>query len=182
MVIVWLFTLNSSIIDNVLPWLINLIVLQAVCCTDGKHCCPGGTTCDVSSGKCNRGDLTVVDWIEKVPAIITDVICPDGQSKCQTGQTCCKMATGDYGCCPIPKVRLMPLFNYLSFIILFLRLMIWKSVVRAPDNFQVQRLITPYFWKWWVFAYFLCTVVLSTSEKIAYMYMFKIMFDTSVIQ
>jgi hypothetical protein len=77
---------------------------------------------------------------------------------------------------------LMPLFNYLSFIILFLRLMIWKSVVRAPDNFQVQRLITPYFWKWWVFAYFLCTVVLSTSEKIAYMYTFKIMFDTSVIQ
>jgi hypothetical protein len=53
---------------------------------------------------------------------------------------------------------------------------------RAPDNFQVQRVITPYFWKWWVFAYFLCTVVLSTSEKIAYMYTFKIMFDTSVIQ
>ena len=83
--------------------MINLIVLQAVCCTDGKHCCPEGTTCDVSSGKCNRGDLTVVDWVEKVPAIITDVICPDGQSKCQTGQTCCKLATGDYGCCPIPK-------------------------------------------------------------------------------
>jgi hypothetical protein len=91
--------------------LINLIVLQAVCCTDGKHCCPEGTTCDVSSGKCNRGDLAVVDWVEKVPAIITDVVCPDGQSKCQTGQTCCKLATGDYGCCPIPKVRLMPLFN-----------------------------------------------------------------------
>jgi hypothetical protein len=30
--------------------------------------------------------------------------------------------------------------------------------------------------------YFLCTVVLSTSEKIAYMYTFKIRFDTSVIQ
>jgi hypothetical protein len=42
--------------------------------------------------------IAVVDWIEKVPAIITDVICPDGQSKCQTGQTCCKLATGDYGC------------------------------------------------------------------------------------
>ena len=54
--------------------------------------------------------------------------------------------------------------------------------VRAPDHFQVQRVITHYFWKRWVFAYFLCTVVLSTSEKIAYMYTFKIMFDTSVIQ
>jgi hypothetical protein len=32
------------------------------------------------------------------------------------------------------------------------------------------------------FAYFLCTAVLSTSEKIAYMYTFKIMFDTNVIQ
>jgi hypothetical protein len=51
---------------------------------------------------------------------------------------------------------------------------------RAPDNFQAQRVITPYFWKWWVFAYFLCTVVLSASEKIAYT--FNIMFDTSVIQ
>ena len=57
-----------------------------------------------------------------------------------------------------------------------------KCLSRAPDNFQVQRVITPYFWKWCIFAYFLCTVVLSTSEKIAYMYTFKIMFDTSVIQ
>ena len=56
------------------------------------------------------------------------------------------------------------------------------TLIRAPDNFQVQRVITSYFWKWWVFAYFLCTVVLSTSEKITYMYTFKIMFDTSVIQ
>jgi hypothetical protein len=56
------------------------------------------------------------------------------------------------------------------------------NINRAPDNFQVQRVITPYFWIWWVFAYFLYTVVLSTSEKIAYMYTFKIMFDTSVIQ
>jgi hypothetical protein len=53
---------------------------------------------------------------------------------------------------------------------------------KAPDNFQVQRVITPYFLKWWVFAYFLCTVVLITSQKIAFMYTFKIMFDTSVIQ
>ena len=55
-----------------------------------------------------------------------------------------------------------------------------KKDKKIKDNFQVQRVITPYFWKWCVFAYFLCTVVLSTSEKIAYMYTF--MFDTSVIQ
>ena len=81
-----------------------MFFLQAVCCTDGKHCCPEGTTCDVSQGKCNRGDLTVLDWYEKVPAIVKNVVCPDGQSECKTGQTCCKLSTGNYGCCPIPKV------------------------------------------------------------------------------
>ena len=57
--------------------------------------------------------------------------------------------------------------NLYRFIILIMRL----------KRSDIQRVITPYFWKWWVFAYFLCTVVLSTSEKIAYMYTF--MFDTS---
>ncbi|VDI48807.1 Hypothetical predicted protein, partial [Mytilus galloprovincialis] len=77
---------------------------KAVCCTDGKHCCPEGTTCDVSSGKCNRGEIAVMDWFEKVPANVGSVKCPDGQSECKTGQTCCKLASGQYGCCPIPKV------------------------------------------------------------------------------
>ncbi|VDI48805.1 Hypothetical predicted protein [Mytilus galloprovincialis] len=62
---------------------------KAVCCTDGKHCCPEGTTCDVSSGKCNRGEIAVMDWFEKVPANVGSVKCPDGQSECKTGQTCC---------------------------------------------------------------------------------------------
>jgi hypothetical protein len=30
-----------------------------------------------------------------------------------------------------------------------LQTLTWPT--RAPDNFQVQRVITPYFWKWWVF-------------------------------
>ena len=37
---------------------------------------------------------------------------------------------------------------------------------RAPDNFQVQGVITPYFWKWWVFAYFLCTVVSLLQKRL----------------
>ena len=57
-----------------------------------------------------------------------------------------------------------------------------KNDTELQIIFKSKPVITPYFWKWWVFAYFLCTVVLSTSEKIAYMYTFKIMFDTSVIQ
>jgi hypothetical protein len=55
-------------------------------------------------------------------------------------------------------------------------LWLYKTVINDVKSLQ------PYFWKWWVFAHFLCTVVLSTSEKIAYMSTFKIMFDTSVIQ
>ncbi|XP_061185990.1 multiple epidermal growth factor-like domains protein 6 isoform X9 [Saccostrea echinata] len=80
-------------------------VPNAVCCSDGKHCCPSGTTCDVSSGKCQRGSSLVMDWFEKQPALLRseNVVCPDGQSECETGQTCCKLSSGQYGCCPLPK-------------------------------------------------------------------------------
>lgn len=33
----------------------------------------------------------------------TDVTCPDGSSSCPTGQTCCKLSSGQYGCCPLPN-------------------------------------------------------------------------------
>ncbi|XP_062600117.1 fibrillin-1-like isoform X5 [Saccostrea cucullata] len=80
-------------------------VPNAVCCSDGKHCCPSGTTCEVSSGKCKRGSSQVTDWFEKQPAQLRSekVVCPDGQSECKTGQTCCKLSSGQYGCCPLPK-------------------------------------------------------------------------------
>ena len=32
------------------------------------------------------------------------VICPGGTSQCPTGTTCCKLASGAWGCCPFPKV------------------------------------------------------------------------------
>nr|XP_022310733.1 uncharacterized protein ZC84.1-like isoform X16 [Crassostrea virginica] len=77
---------------------------KAVCCSDGKHCCPENTKCEVSSGKCMRGDSLIMDWFEKTPALRTqNVVCPDGQSQCRTGQTCCKLSSGQYGCCPLPK-------------------------------------------------------------------------------
>nr|AJD81432.1 granulin epithelin precursor variant 1 [Pinctada fucata] len=78
-------------------------VPNAVCCSDHTHCCPHGTTCDTSTGHCNRGDNLVMDWFEKVPAlrrISKEVVCPDGQSQCSDKETCCKLASGAYGCCP----------------------------------------------------------------------------------
>jgi len=40
------------------------------------------------------------------------VECPDGQSECPTGNTCCKEYSGQYGCCPIPDVRPLNKFCY----------------------------------------------------------------------
>ena len=93
------------------------LTFQAVCCSDGEHCCPHNTTCDVSEGKCLKGDK-VMDWYEKVAAVrVGSVICPDGAHECPNGQTCCKLASGDWGCCPLPKVGselslLLPFFCY----------------------------------------------------------------------
>ena len=33
------------------------------------------------------------------------IICPGGQFECPTGNTCCRLSSGDWGCCPLPKVR-----------------------------------------------------------------------------
>ena len=31
------------------------------------------------------------------------VVCPDGQSECPSGNTCCKLSSGQWGCCPLPN-------------------------------------------------------------------------------
>lgn len=96
---------------------------QAVCCSDHVHCCPQGTKCDIQEKKCigkpaaNLGVISMdmiqiqgkgqekshLELLLKLPT--ENVECPDGQSECKTGQTCCKTAAGNYGCCPLPKVK-----------------------------------------------------------------------------
>ena len=40
---------------------------NAVCCSDGKHCCPEGDICDVSQGTCTqRGQVTTL-FLNKPP-------------------------------------------------------------------------------------------------------------------
>ncbi|XP_038077891.1 uncharacterized protein LOC119745555 isoform X14 [Patiria miniata] len=78
---------------------------NAVCCSDHQHCCPNGYKCDVSTGSCSKGGLTV-PWAEKnvaKPVKVESVVCPDGQSECPDGNTCCKLASGQWGCCPLPN-------------------------------------------------------------------------------
>ena len=60
----------------------------------------------MKAGKCERGDVRTA-WLEKTAAItveLRDVVCPGGQSKCPDGNTCCKLSSGGYGCCPLPNV------------------------------------------------------------------------------
>ncbi|KAF8768385.1 Progranulin like protein [Argiope bruennichi] len=92
---------------------------NAVCCDDGLHCCPEGTTCNLEERKCD-GDGYVTHMydshkksFESIISNITlsflrsnkgsSVICPDEQSQCPDGYTCCKLPNQDYGCCPFIK-------------------------------------------------------------------------------
>ena len=83
-----------------------LSFFQAVCCSDHVHCCPHSHTCDVQKGICRAGDLAV-PWSTKVKAMQSEVVCPGGQQVCQEGQTCCKLVSGQYGCCPYPDVSIL---------------------------------------------------------------------------
>ncbi|XP_065896567.1 progranulin-like [Dysidea avara] len=99
-------------------------VPKAVCCSDGVHCCPSGYSCDVKQGTCTDGAADVkIPLLTKQPAIalipkdsekpmtaltvpkltLPNIICPDEKSQCPNGNTCCELAGGVYGCCPVPK-------------------------------------------------------------------------------
>jgi len=82
---------------------------NAVCCKDRLHCCPQNTVCDTIHGKCLRGVDESIPWQKKlksreVNSTIADnnVLC-DQSSACPDGTTCCKLASGVWGCCPIPN-------------------------------------------------------------------------------
>ncbi|XP_034050285.1 granulin b isoform X2 [Thalassophryne amazonica] len=79
---------------------------EAVCCSDGNHCCPSGHTCDPQRSSCSKGHL-VIPWYTKQSALIevgavADIKC-DEKGSCPSGTTCCKLTTGQWGCCPLVK-------------------------------------------------------------------------------
>ncbi|XP_069093994.1 progranulin isoform X6 [Pleurodeles waltl] len=89
-------------------------IVDAVCCDDSEHCCPPETECDLSHNKCisETGSSPMLiktlaqephfakAWPQK--EIVRDVKCDDTAS-CQDGQTCCRLASGEWGCCPLAK-------------------------------------------------------------------------------
>ncbi|EDM06207.1 granulin, isoform CRA_c [Rattus norvegicus] len=83
---------------------------KAVCCEDHIHCCPAGFQCHTETGTCELGVLQV-PWMKKVTASLSlpdpqilknDVPCDDFSS-CPSNNTCCRLSSGDWGCCPIPE-------------------------------------------------------------------------------
>ena len=81
-------------------------VPRAVCCNDHVHCCPSGYTCETGTGECIKG-MTSIPWLTKDVALSKEVVVEnvrcDSTHECPSGNTCCKLSTGQWGCCPVPN-------------------------------------------------------------------------------
>uniref|UniRef100_A0A8C9MYV9 Granulin precursor n=1 Tax=Serinus canaria TaxID=9135 RepID=A0A8C9MYV9_SERCA len=77
---------------------------NAVCCGDGQHCCPQGTTCDLTHSTC-----TSLGGSAPLAALPTagDVKC-DEWTSCPDGNTCCRLSSGAWGCCPLEQAVCCP--------------------------------------------------------------------------
>ncbi|XP_073799716.1 granulin a isoform X14 [Danio rerio] len=87
---------------------------QAVCCTDGEHCCPAHYKCNLSSVSCIKGDV-VIPWYNKIaaestpaPKLDLGVVKCDEQSSCSADSTCCLLSKDETGCCPFPEAVCCP--------------------------------------------------------------------------
>ncbi|NXF92827.1 GRN protein, partial [Eubucco bourcierii] len=82
---------------------------NAVCCSDYIHCCPRGSTCDPGEGSCQLEGGGTQPWLRKLPALrrAGDVRC-DEQTSCPDGSTCCRLASGAWGCCPLEQAVCCP--------------------------------------------------------------------------
>jgi len=81
---------------------------DATCCSDSWHCCPSGSKCDLEHNRCTRGGL-FMPLFTKTKAFnvgaqqaLPNEECPD-KSQCPEGDTCCKLPSSMYGCCPLQE-------------------------------------------------------------------------------
>ncbi len=89
----WIFT----------KYLKHCYIVQAVCCSDHASCCSNGYTCDVPNKMCNPKLTSMEPVVSAMTELVGNVQC-DAQSYCRDGQTCCKLTSGSWGCCPYPQV------------------------------------------------------------------------------
>ncbi|OQV23061.1 putative Granulins [Hypsibius exemplaris] len=83
---------------------------EAICCSDGAHCCPKNTKCDLDAGRCTTESAVdsfhamakKIIWPKmlKVKGNVKSITCGDKQSECPDSTTCCQLPSGDWGCCP----------------------------------------------------------------------------------
>lgn len=92
------------------PFCLGSCLFQAVCCSDFVHCCPHGKKCNLAAQTCDDPSGSPSEpWLKKVPAVPRegklpgDVTC-DPTYMCPDNTTCCKTASGDWACCPLPEV------------------------------------------------------------------------------
>ncbi|GFU48507.1 progranulin [Nephila pilipes] len=94
--------------------------IDAVCCSDKKHCCPANTTCMVEIGMCRDNDDAIVPFAFrrktqsfllktqlKQASKIEKVQC-DAQTYCEDGSSCCPSESGEYACCDYPSAVCCP--------------------------------------------------------------------------
>nr|XP_013003612.1 granulins isoform X2 [Cavia porcellus] len=75
---------------------------NAICCSDHLHCCPQDTVCDLRQSRCLSQNKAKT-LLTKLPSwTVWDVEC-DQEVSCPEGQTCCRLQSGKWGCCPFPK-------------------------------------------------------------------------------
>ncbi|XP_070704425.1 granulin a isoform X2 [Pempheris klunzingeri] len=78
---------------------------DAVCCADGNHCCPTHYKCNEHMTSCVKGEV-VIPWYTKLPATTSIEADPnsvqcDSLKQCPEHTTCCRLFTGEWGCCPL---------------------------------------------------------------------------------
>ncbi|KAM5134808.1 progranulin [Mantella aurantiaca] len=83
-------------------------LISAVCCGDHLHCCPSGTTCDLSHKKCASAD-SETPMFTKIPALREeDTVRCDATTSCPGLTTCCRLSSGEWGCCPYEQAVCCP--------------------------------------------------------------------------
>ncbi|KAF5405781.1 hypothetical protein PHET_00725 [Paragonimus heterotremus] len=68
---------------------------DAVCCSDGLHCCPTGYRCNAEKGTCVKTSSTSTGH--------NKVVCPNEEFQCENGTTCCALPNDEWACCPFDK-------------------------------------------------------------------------------
>lgn len=125
-----------------------------MCCADGNHCCPENYKCNEDKTTCVRGEVEI-PWYTKLPAITSVQVDPnnvqcDNDHQCPERTSCCKLFTGEWGCCPLQNVRLPAdskiFYYYLYMFFLALRPPAASSLKNSFIFLRILRIVKLYYY------------------------------------